>query len=127
MPQLAITLAESVTRASDLLGTDHPDTLASRNNLAMACLLAGRLEEAIALYELNLRHFESILGPHHPDTLASRNNLASAYQDAGRLEEAITLFEQTLEDRTRILGPHHPDTLALECVVFLGLGEFFFP
>ena len=112
MPQLALTLTDSVTRAGDTLGPDHPSTLASRNNLAYAYQTAGRLDEAIALYEQNLKDRTRILGPHHPDTLASRNNLAYAYQDAGRIDEAITLHQQNLKDRTRILGPHHPDTLA---------------
>ena len=111
MPQLALTLTDSVTRAGDILGPAHPSTLTSRNNLAGAYCDAGRLDEAITLHGQTLEDHTRILGPHHPDTLTSRNNLASAYQDAGRLDEAVTLYEQTLEDRTRILGPHHPSTL----------------
>ena len=111
MPQLALTLTDSVTRAGDTLGPDHPSTLASRNTLAGAYRDAGRLNEAITLYEQNLEDSTRILGPDHPNTLISRNNLAGAYQDAGRLDDAIPLLEQTLEDSTHILGPDHPDTL----------------
>ena len=111
MPQLALTITESVTQAYDTLGADHPDTLASRNNLAIAYQDAGKLEEAITLYEQNLKDFEDLLGPDHPETLTSRNNLANAYQDAGRLNEAIELLQQSLTDHTHILGPNHPDTL----------------
>ena len=111
MPQLALTLTESVTQASNLLGTDHPDTLSTRNNLAGAYHDAGRLDEAIPLFEQNFEDRTRILGPRHPDTLTARDNLASAYHDAGRLDEAIPQYEQNLTDRTRILGPHHPDTL----------------
>ena len=111
MPHLAIALTDSVTRVGDTLGPDHPSTLTARNNLAGAYQTAGRLDEAIPLYEQNLEDRTRILGPHHPDTLTARNNLAYAYHDAGRLNEAIPLHEQNLEDRTRILGPHHPDTL----------------
>ena len=111
MPQLALTLTDSVTRAGDTLGPDHPSTLTSRNNLAYAYQAAGRLDEAIALYEQTLEDRTRILGPHHPDTLTSRNNLAYTYQAAGRLDEAIPLYEQTLDDRTHILGPEHPHTL----------------
>ena len=111
MPHLAIALTDSVTRVGDTLGPDHPSTLTARNNLAGAYQTAGRLNEAIPLYEQNLEDRTRILGPHHPDTLTARNNLANAYHDAGRLNEAIPLHEQNLEDRTRILGPHHPDTL----------------
>ncbi|EJN85183.1 PPR repeat protein [Actinomyces naeslundii str. Howell 279] len=111
MPQLALTLTESVTQAGKALDPDHPHTLISRNNLAGAYQDAGRLDEAISLHEQTLEDSTRILGPDHPDTLISRNNLAGAYQDAGRLDEAIPLHEQNLEDRTRILGPHHPATL----------------
>ena len=114
MPQLALTITESVTQAYDTLGADHPDTLASRNNLAIAYQDAGKLEEAITLYEQNLKDFEDLLGPDHPETLTSRNNLANAYQDAGRLNEAIVLYEQALTDSTRILGPNHLYTLAAQ-------------
>ena len=112
MPQLALTLADSVTRAGDTLGPEHPSTLTSRNNLASAYQDAGRLDDAITLYEETLEDCIRILGPHHPDTLATRSNLASAYQAAGRLDQAIPLHEQTLKESVRILGPHHPDTLA---------------
>ena len=111
MPQLALTLTDSVTRAGDTLGPDHPSTLASRNNLADAYRDAGRLDEAIALYEQILEDRTRILGPHHPSTLTSRNNLAYAYQDAGRLNDAITLYEQNLKDLEGLLGPDHPHTL----------------
>ena len=111
MPQLALTLADSVTRAGDTLGPDHPSTLTSRDNLAGAYCDAGRLDDAIELFEQNLDDRTRILGPHHPHTLTARNNLAYAYQEAGRLHEAIPQYEQNLKDSTRILGPHHPDTL----------------
>ena len=69
MPQLALTLTDSVTRAGDALGPDHPSTLASRSSLAGAYRDAGRLEEAIALYEQTLEDRTRILGPHpHPGT-----------------------------------------------------------
>ena len=66
-----------------VLGPDHPDTLASRNNLAGAYYLAGDLGRAIPLYEQTLADTERVLGPDHPQTLISRNNLAVAYE-AGR-------------------------------------------
>ena len=93
-----------------ILGNDHPDTLASRNNLAGAYRAAGRLTEAIPLYEQVLTDRIRILGNDHPDTLASRNNLAYVYESAGRLTEAITLYEQVLTDCVRVLGEDHPLT-----------------
>ncbi|WP_280344254.1 tetratricopeptide repeat protein [Nocardia abscessus] len=94
-----------------IFGPDHPDTLASRNNLAYAYRLVGRLTDAISLYEQTLADQQRILGPDHPDTLASRSNLAGAYESAGRLGDAIPLYEQTLTDSQRVRGGDHPSTL----------------
>ena len=74
-----------------VLGSDHPDTLTTRNNLAIAYQGAGRTDEAIALHEQNLADHERVLGPDHPETLITRNNLAIAYRAAGRTEEARSL------------------------------------
>ena len=111
MSQLALGLTDSVTQACDVLGPDHPNTLASRNELARTYRDAGRLDKAIALYEQNLEDSIRMLGPDHPSALTSRLNLASAYQAAGRLDEAITLYEQVFSGRSRVLGPDHRSTL----------------
>jgi tetratricopeptide (TPR) repeat protein len=71
-----------------VLGEAHPSTLTSRNNLAAAYRDAGRVGEAIPLFERTLADRERVLGETHPDTLTSRNNLAGAYQDAGRVDDA---------------------------------------
>ena len=110
MSQLALCLTDSVTRACDALGPDHPDTLASRNSLAGAYRDAGRLDKAIALYEQILEDSIRIPGPDHPSTLASRFNLAGAYRATGRLDEATTLYEQVFSGRSRVLGPDHRST-----------------
>jgi len=110
--QQAITVGESL--AADLeriMGPDHPDTLNSRNSLAAAYRDAGRVAEAIPLFELTLAAREQVLGPSHPHTVTSRINLAAAYRDAGRVAEAIPLFELALATRVRLLGTEHPSTL----------------
>ena len=107
-----VELSAAVEVIEDVLGTDHPDTLMVRNNLAFAYRSVGRFDEAIELYERVLADQERVLGPDHPDTLITRNNLAGAYHSAGRFDEAIELFEWVLADRVRVLGPDHPDTLA---------------
>ncbi len=108
----AIAVGEPLVADSErLLGPDHPGTLGSRNNLAIAYQEAGRTAEAIPLHEQTLAARERVLGPDHPDTLTSRDNLAAAYQEAGRTAEAIPLHEQTLAARERLLGPDHPGTL----------------
>ena len=59
----AIPLYEwSLTHRKQVLGNTHPDTLTSRDNLALAYRSAGRLAEAIALYERTLADREQLLG-----------------------------------------------------------------
>ena len=111
MSQLALCLSDSVTQACDALGPHHPDTLASRNNLAGTYRDSGRLDKAITLYEQTLEDSIRVLGTDHPSTLTSRLNLAGAYQAAGRLSEAIPLYEQVFSGRSRVLGPDHRSTL----------------
>ena len=94
------------TITSDLEHMHGADAIAS------AYVSAGRITEAIALFEQVLPDSIRVLGEDHPDTLTSRNNLAGAYLSAGRITEAIALFEQVLPDRIRVLGEDHPHTLA---------------
>ena len=109
LPYEALTLDVAVDALEGLLGPDHPDTLASRHNLAYAYQSAGRLGEAVILYEKLFSDRTRILGPNHRDTLASCNNLAYAYESAGRLTDAIALYEDLLVNSVRILGPDHDE------------------
>jgi tetratricopeptide (TPR) repeat protein len=109
----AITKVERAhTSYRRILDEDHPDTLASANNLAYTYQAAGRLDEAIALHKATHTSYRRILGEDHPQTLTSANNLAGAYRAAGRLDEAIALHEATHTARRRVLGEDHPDTLS---------------
>ncbi|MEU5666771.1 tetratricopeptide repeat protein, partial [Streptomyces longwoodensis] len=101
----------ALAQSEQVLGDTHPDTLASRNNLAGAYESAGDLGRAIPLYQATLAQSEQVLGDTHPDTLASRNNLAHAYESAGDLGRAIPLYEATLAQCEQVLGDTHPNTL----------------
>lgn len=104
-------LEHAVAERLRTLGPDHPETLESRHNLAVAYRSAGRINEAIQLHHTTLRDYERVLGLDHRDTLESRHNLANAYWSAGHLNEAIALHQETLNHRERVLGLDHPDTL----------------
>ena len=109
LPYEALTLDVAVDALAGVLGEDHPDTFTSRNNLAYAYQSAGRLGEAVILYEKLFSDRTRILGPNHRDTLASCNNLAYAFESAGRLTDAIALYEDLLVNSVRILGPDHDE------------------
>lgn len=87
-----------------VLGADHPDTLTTCSNLAVAHHALGHLEEAIRLDEQVLADRLRVLGADHPNTLSTRSNLAVAHHDGGHWEEAIRQCEGLLADQLRVLG-----------------------
>jgi len=100
------------TTAQCHLGSDHPDTLAARGNLAFWQGEAGDPAGAVAAFQQVLTDRLRVLGPDHPDTLATRHNLARWRGSAGDSAGAVTAFQQLLVDHLRVLGPAHPETLA---------------
>jgi tetratricopeptide (TPR) repeat protein/tRNA A-37 threonylcarbamoyl transferase component Bud32 len=94
------------------LGPDHPQTLASMNDLASAYRDVGRLDDALALGEEALRLRKVKLGPDHPQTLTSMIDLGASYRSAGRRDDTIALIVEALRLQKARLGPGHPDTLA---------------
>ena len=68
------------------LGADHPDTLATLNNLAAAYQDAGRLAGGDAALRAGPRRCRvAKLGADHPDTLTTLNNLGRGlYRAAGQ-------------------------------------------
>ncbi|MBS0264919.1 MAG: tetratricopeptide repeat protein [Planctomycetes bacterium] len=93
------------------LGPEHPSTLESMNNLAVAFQESGQVAAALPLFEQTLQATQSRLGAADPETLTALGNLAMAYKLAGKLDLALPLLEQTLERRQTQLGPDHPQTL----------------
>ncbi|MCO5994976.1 tetratricopeptide repeat protein [Actinoallomurus rhizosphaericola] len=114
---------QALTANTEQLGPDHPDTLTSQNNLALALSDLGRLEEAEAEHRAVLDARIRVLGPEHPNTLTSRGNLAVVLSELGRLEEAEAEHRAVLNARIRVLGPEHPDTLTSRNNLALVLSE----
>jgi len=73
----------------------------ARNNLAIAYVDDGQLNEAIALHKRVLSDRERVRGEFHPETTGSRHNLASTYNRIGKLDDAISLWEAALAERWR--------------------------
>ncbi|MBX9585540.1 MAG: tetratricopeptide repeat-containing protein, partial [Gemmataceae bacterium] len=94
-----------------VLGPDHPDTLASVNDLGLLYRDKGEYGRAEPLLVQALAGRETVLGKHHPATLASVNNLATLYQDMGDLRRAEPLHRRALEGFEKAHGADHPLTL----------------
>ncbi len=93
-------------------GQEHPDTVTTRDNLALVLHDLGRLDEAEAEIRAVLEIRQRALGPDHPDIIGSRSNLALVLHDQARLDEAAAEIRAVLAARQRVLGSDHPDTLA---------------
>jgi tetratricopeptide (TPR) repeat protein/tRNA A-37 threonylcarbamoyl transferase component Bud32 len=96
-------LRVSATVRDAVLGPDHPDTLATYDDLVAAYIGTGQLHEAIELRQNTLRLREAKLRPDHPDTLESRNHLADVYERIGRWSEAERLRRDTLARRRKAI------------------------
>lgn len=95
-----------------VLGREHPDTLASIDNLGLVLSRQGKYKEAEAMHRQVLEVRESVLRYEHPSTLTSIDNLGLVLSSQGKYEEAETMHRRALGARENVLGLEHPDTLA---------------
>ena len=105
-------LSQALAATQRAVGAEHPDTLASMNNLANVYSEQGHYDQAQPLYEQALAATQRAVGAEHPDTLISMNNLANVYSVQRHYDQARTLHEQALAVRQRVSGAEHPETLA---------------
>jgi non-specific serine/threonine protein kinase/serine/threonine-protein kinase len=110
-PQARSLLTRAVDIRRQVLGPQHPETLASMNKLAFVLWHEGRLTEAEKLDRETLEIRRRNLGPDHLDTLTSMSNLALALLSEGHYAEAEKLYRETLGIDRRVLGPEHPAML----------------
>jgi tetratricopeptide (TPR) repeat protein/predicted Ser/Thr protein kinase len=108
--QVHLTSALEITRR--YVGDDHPQTLATMDELALLLKTRGGYSEAEPLYRQALEARRRVLGPEHPETLETQHNLAVLLNAQGDDLEAERLYRATLATRRRALGEEHEDTLA---------------
>ncbi|KAF8598758.1 hypothetical protein BDV93DRAFT_450572, partial [Ceratobasidium sp. AG-I] len=106
------TLAAIALQGSrEVLGNEHPTTLACMHDLAWALLQKGSLEEAATLLMEGIDARKRVLGHEHPDTLASMHVLATTCRDQGQWAESEKLFLEVIEVAKRVKGEEHGDTV----------------
>jgi tetratricopeptide (TPR) repeat protein len=101
------------------LGTEHPNVLICRLNLATALCLEDKYADALIYAERAAHGLSDALSPNHPYTLSAKLVWASVLAHLGKLDEAAELEELVLAERTRWLGPEHPDTLRSQANLLL--------
>ncbi|MYY02441.1 MULTISPECIES: AAA family ATPase, partial [unclassified Streptomyces] len=113
----AIVLLEQVLADRErLLGSEHPDTLTARHNLAHSYWQAGRMHEAVTFQKQVLADRVWLLSSGHSGTLVREGTLVSALDDMvglGTVRDALA----ELKNRIRL---HHVRRESLPGLVFVG-------
>jgi hypothetical protein len=94
-----------------MLGSEHPNTLATAMNLANALLGQGKAAEAEVICRKTLAVRRRLLGPEHPSTLDTLTHLAMNLGVQGKPAESETMCREVYAAKQRALGPEHPATL----------------
>jgi Tfp pilus assembly protein PilF len=93
-----------------VLGSAHPNTAASLNDVGFFIERQGYPSQARPFYERALAINEKALGPEHPATAWNIDNLGRLLHIQGDFGRARTLHEHALAIREKVLGPDHPHT-----------------
>jgi hypothetical protein len=104
-----------------VLGPDHPDTLATRHQIAGEIAERRHYAEAETEFRDMLAARLRVLGPDHPDTLTTRHQIAWMTAAQGDWVGAEAEYRDVLAARLRVLGPDHPDTLTTRYQIALGI------
>lgn len=105
--EIILEVKQTITQ---VLGEQHPDTLASTANLASAYFSLIQWANAENVFVEVQRMSEKLHGKEHPSTLMVLSNLAIVVRLQGRAEEAISWMETCIELRERSLDNDHPVT-----------------
>ena len=100
-----------VANREQVLGPEHPDTLAARSNLADWIGQSGEEARARDLHAELLPVYEQALGREHPQTLTERDNVARWTGKAGDANNARAQYATLVTVRLRVSAREHPDTL----------------
>lgn len=101
---------EALATAEMRLGSEHPYTALSLNNIGSQLQKQGDYAGARRLHERALAIREKVLGENHPDTARSIANLGYVHGAQGDLVRSRPLHERALSIREEVLGPKHPET-----------------
>jgi tetratricopeptide (TPR) repeat protein len=95
------------------LGSQHPRTLTSLNNIGFLYNKLDQRDKARPIYEQVLKSREEVLGPNHLHTATSLNNLAVIYERMGLYEQALPLYERSLKIYELRKGKDDPSTVSI--------------
>jgi tetratricopeptide (TPR) repeat protein len=99
----------------EALGTNHPDTAASYNNIGSVYSKMGDYPQALEYAFKALAIWEEVLGTNHPTTALSYNNIGLLYSDMGDTPQALEYYRKAL-DIYLALGNENSANVAAEAI-----------
>jgi CHAT domain-containing protein/Flp pilus assembly protein TadD len=109
------------------LGTEHPDTVESLNQLAILYCETGNYARAEPLCQRVWAIREKVLGAEHPDTARALNSLAALHLAKADFEQAEPLLRRVVTIFEKTLGAERPDTavsLSLLAQLYRAKGDY---
>jgi tetratricopeptide (TPR) repeat protein len=95
----------------ELVGPQHPHTLATAGSLAGDLRSLGQYNDALERDEATHKAWRDVFGDENPRTLMALNNVATSYRLIGDFRRALELDELAYLGRQNLLGDRHPQTL----------------
>ena len=99
-----------ISLGKSFLGSEHPSTAASYNNIGLVYDNLGDYDKALKYYLKALAICEKALGLEHPNTATTYNNIGLVYDRLGDYNKALEYYFKALAMREKVLGLEHPDT-----------------
>ncbi|KAL2073541.1 hypothetical protein VTL71DRAFT_10867 [Oculimacula yallundae] len=110
--QDAMKIFQRIIRSQEsLLGSEHPDTLLTKHDMALSFYKLGNYKQAEKLGKEVIDIKTRIYGADHSETLASIGILAIAYKEQGLWDKAEKLEVRLVASCRKVWGDEHPETL----------------
>ncbi len=98
---------EAHALSADLIGEDHPETIAVRVSLVSHFNRSGQLDRAVEEGEATLAVAEGALEAGHPFLAYAQNVVGAAFCNADDLQRGTVLLRTSLGSRRAMLPPEH--------------------
>ena len=100
---------QAIAMQRAFLGSDHPETVLTLNNLAPLRYWKGDLTGAEASLREVIGNWQRTLGKEHRNTIMATSSLGAVLRDQGKYEEAEPFLRQALLVRRKLFGDSHDD------------------
>jgi tetratricopeptide (TPR) repeat protein len=96
---------------TELLGADHPHTLATAGSYAADSRALGRYWEALEMDKRTYRVWIELYGEDHRRAIDAAHSLAISYRLTGNVADSLRLDTTTLDRYRATIGAKHPNAL----------------